>query len=359
MSRRMPIAPMTLPSRSRRLLALSVVGMTSPLALRGFRRTLRVTPRSTTYRRAATNSCVAWGEMNRDSDCSISSSGRNLSSSEHASLTWRIFPSRSDTNTGSGAFLIRLSAYARALSNSRMSRRMPMAPITFPFGPRRAEALRVVGMPSPPALPGFRGAFRVTARSTTAPSAAEGRGIEARGDDLAARTARVQDDIPHHTALHYFPQCRPEFASFLATDEARQGLLQHLILTEPEQLGNRVVRLQNLAFKIGDENWIRGVGDDDVGIQRAARFDAGPAAELDPARVRREFRWSGHLGTSLRTATCGDFKGLPLRVRCIPRVGHWSTTLVDRSVKQSLDALIDEEEGEGQISATAPAPVTS
>src|SRR5438093_848895 len=167
MSRRMPIAPITRPSRSRRLLALRVVGMTSPLALRGFRRTLRVTPRSTTSRRATTNSCVSWGEMNRDSDCSISSSGRNPSSSEQASLTWRILPSRSETNTGSGAFLIRLSAYARALSSSRMSRRMPIAPIALPSASRRALALRVVGMTSPVALRGFRRASRVTPRSTT------------------------------------------------------------------------------------------------------------------------------------------------------------------------------------------------
>src|SRR5213594_2546634 len=166
-SRRMPIAPITRPSRSRRLLALRVVGMTSPLALRGFRRTLRVTPRSTTSRRAATNSWVSWGEMNRDSDCSISSSGRNPSSSEQASLTWRILPSRSETNTGSGAFLIRLSAYARALSSSRMSRRMPIAPIALPSASRRALALRVVGMTSPVALRGFRRASRVTPRSTT------------------------------------------------------------------------------------------------------------------------------------------------------------------------------------------------
>src|SRR5206468_6720320 len=65
----------------------------------------------------------------------------------------------------------------------------------------------------------------------------EGGGVEARRDDLAARTARVQDDVPHDTSLDHFPQRRPEFPSFLRTDEARQGLLQYFILTEPEQLG--------------------------------------------------------------------------------------------------------------------------
>ena len=84
--------------------------MTSPDGVRGLSRALRVTPLATTSRRAAVNSRVSSGLMNRDSDCSITSSGRNPSSWTTASLAWRILPSRSETNTGSGAFLIRLSA---------------------------------------------------------------------------------------------------------------------------------------------------------------------------------------------------------------------------------------------------------
>ena len=64
MSRRMPMAPMTLPSGSRRADALSVVGITSPLALRGLSRAFRVTPRSTTSRSAAVNPRVSSGLMN-------------------------------------------------------------------------------------------------------------------------------------------------------------------------------------------------------------------------------------------------------------------------------------------------------
>ena len=48
--------------------------------------------------------------MNRDNDCSRSSSGRKPRSSETASLAWRILPSRSDTNTGSGALAMMMSA---------------------------------------------------------------------------------------------------------------------------------------------------------------------------------------------------------------------------------------------------------
>src|SRR5438093_645932 len=172
MSRKMPMAPITLPSGSRSAEALRIVGITSPLALRGLSRALRVTPRSTTSRSAAVNSRVSAELMNRESDCSRSSSWRNPSNWETASLACRIFPSRSDTNTGSGAFLIKLSAYARALSSSRMSRRMPMTPIARPSGSRKAEAFKLVGMTSPLALRGFRTTLRMTPRSTTSRRAA-------------------------------------------------------------------------------------------------------------------------------------------------------------------------------------------
>src|SRR6478609_1726880 len=48
--------------------------------------------------------------MKRESDCSTTSSLRNPRSSETASFAWRIFPSRSETNTGSGAFAMMMSA---------------------------------------------------------------------------------------------------------------------------------------------------------------------------------------------------------------------------------------------------------
>src|SRR2546426_509918 len=110
MSRRMPMAPITLPSGSRSAEALRVVGIPSPLALRGLSRALRVTPRATTSRSAAVNCRVSSGLMKRERDCSKSSSGRKPRSADTASLACKIFPSRSETNTGSGAFLIRLSA---------------------------------------------------------------------------------------------------------------------------------------------------------------------------------------------------------------------------------------------------------
>src|SRR3989475_6489225 len=76
-------------------------------------------------------------------------------------------------------------------------------------------------------------------------------------------------------------------------DEARERLLEHLILAKPEQLGNRIVRLQDLAFEVGDEHGVRGVGDDDVGIQRTVRFEV-PAVTFDRGRLRTEFLPSSH-----------------------------------------------------------------
>ncbi len=84
--------------------------MTSPRALRGFRTTFRVTPRSTTSRSAAVNSRVSSGLMKRESDCSSTSSWRNPRSWDTASLARKILPSRSETNTGSGALAMMMSA---------------------------------------------------------------------------------------------------------------------------------------------------------------------------------------------------------------------------------------------------------
>src|SRR5438128_1571336 len=110
MSLSTPMAPITAPSASRSAEALRLVGITSPVAARGLRRALRVTPRSTTSRRAAVNSRVSSSLMKRESDCSTTSSRRKPSNWETASLASRIFPSRSETNTGSGAFLMMMSA---------------------------------------------------------------------------------------------------------------------------------------------------------------------------------------------------------------------------------------------------------
>ncbi len=121
MSRSTPIAPITFPSASRSAEAFSVVGITSPEALRGLRTAFRVTPRSTTSRKAAVNSRVSSALMKRESDCSTTSSWRKPSSCETASFAWRILPSRSETNTGSGAFLMMMSATRTSPAGARFA----------------------------------------------------------------------------------------------------------------------------------------------------------------------------------------------------------------------------------------------
>src|SRR5439155_944090 len=109
---------------------------------------------------------------------------------------------------------------------------------------------------------------------------AQGGGVQAGGDDFATRTARVQDNVPHDTAFDHFAQCSRELPRFFGADEARQRLLEHLVLAKPEQLRNRVVGLQDFAFEVRDEDGVGGVGDDDVRIEGAVPLCA-PIGALD------------------------------------------------------------------------------
>src|SRR5579871_6471595 len=122
-----------------------------------------------------------------------------------------------------------ISAASRALSNSRMSRRMPIAPITRPSVSRKAEAFSVVEMVSPLALRGLRRALRVTPFSTTS--------------RRAAVNSRVSSGLIK-----------------------RQRLLHHLIAAEAQQLRNGIVGLQDLALQVGDKHRIGRVLDEAFGI---------------------------------------------------------------------------------------------
>src|SRR5256714_7891920 len=61
-----------------------------------------------------------------------------------------------------------------------------------------------------------------------------------------------------------------ELFRLLGTDEARERLLDDLVLAEAEQLGHGVVGLEDLALEVGDEHRVRRVRDDDVGDERSA-----------------------------------------------------------------------------------------
>src|SRR6266516_3782921 len=57
----------------------------------------------------------------------------------------------------------------------------------------------------------------------------------------------------------------------ITSPEALQRLLDDLVLAEAEQLGDRVVGLEDLPLQVGDEHRVGRVRDDDVGDESAAR----------------------------------------------------------------------------------------
>jgi hypothetical protein len=86
-----------------------------------------------------------------------------------------------------------------------------------------------------------------------------------------------------------------ELAGLLGADEARQGLLDDLVPTEAEQLGDGVVRLQDLALQVGDEHRVGGIRDDDVRVERAA--DGGAVCGTGLCLLRRRSQnLPGHAG---------------------------------------------------------------
>ena len=90
---------------------------------------------------------------------------------ETASFASRIFPSRSETNTGSGASSISLCcARARVVELAHVSKD-PDGADHLAVGVAQRQAFRLVGITSQ-ALRGFSTASRVTPRSTTSRSAA-------------------------------------------------------------------------------------------------------------------------------------------------------------------------------------------
>src|SRR5438128_3262737 len=113
-------------------------------------------------------------------------------------------------------------------------------------------------------------------------------------------------------------RCR-ELAQLFRADELRQRLLEQLVWAEAEQLGHRVISLQNLALEVRHENRIGGIRDDDLGVERAAglalvtivtRFCGRPERAghrcHPPGCVMGPCRGCGHakpVGNPMRTCT--------------------------------------------------------
>src|SRR2546427_614938 len=118
---------------------------------------------------------------------------------------------------------------------------------------------------------------------------AQGGGVEGGGDDLSAGTPGVEPGIAGDAALDHLAEGGGELPGLLGADEPRERLLEHLVLAEAEELGDGVVGLEDLALEVGDEDRVRGVGADDVGIQRPAPFGA-PAVTLYHVRMLNVLR---------------------------------------------------------------------
>jgi hypothetical protein len=92
------------------------------------------------------------------------------------------------------------------------------------------------------------------------------RGVEHRRNDLRRGAPGVEAHVARHAALDDLPQGRDELARFLRTEKAGQGLLDDLILTKAQQVGHGVIGLEDFALKVGDENRIRRVPDQALGV---------------------------------------------------------------------------------------------
>src|SRR5205807_101354 len=95
---------------------------------------------------------------------------------------------------------------------------------------------------------------------------AEGGGVEGGGDDLAAGAAGVEAGVAGDPALDDLAEGGGELARFLGADEAGERLLEQLVRTEAQEGRDRVVSLQDLPFEVGDEDGVRGVLDEALGI---------------------------------------------------------------------------------------------
>src|SRR6266850_1129752 len=95
---------------------------------------------------------------------------------------------------------------------------------------------------------------------------AQGGGVEGGGDDLAAGAAGVEARVARDTPRHDLPERRRELPGLLGADEARERLLDQLVRAEAEEREDGIVGLENLALEVGDEDRVRGVLDQALGV---------------------------------------------------------------------------------------------
>src|SRR4030095_14848935 len=75
-------------------------------------------------------------------------------------------------------------------------------------------------------------------------------------------------NVASYPALHHLTECGGELTSLFGANEARKGLLENFILSEPPQMRDGVVRLQDFPLEVGDEDRVRRICDDDIGGEK-------------------------------------------------------------------------------------------
>ena len=82
----------------------------------------------------------------------------------------------------------------------------------------------------------------------------------------------IEADVARDAVLDDLAKGDHQLARLVQADEAGERLLQDLVLAEPQEFGDRLVREKDLALEVGNEDGIRGVGDDQVGVQMVHRL---------------------------------------------------------------------------------------
>src|SRR5213593_4068100 len=186
---------------------------------------------------------------------------------------------------------------------------------------------------------------------------AQSRGVERRGDDFPAGAAGVEARIPRHAALHDLAQRGGELPCLLRADEARERLLEHLVLAEAEELRDRVVGLEDLALEVRDEHRVRGVLDQALRVGASLVQLAHVAQDPDRAdhlavgvaqgggvQARRDDLPAGAAGVEARVARHTPLHHLAQRggeLPCLLRADEARERLLEHLVLAEAEELRD------------------
>ena len=102
----------------------------------------------------------------------------------------------------------------------------------------------------------------------------------------------MEADVAGDAALDDLAEGAHQLARLVQADEAGQRLLQHFVLAEPQELGDRLVGDEDLALEVGNEHRVRSIGDDEVCVETIHRENLfrRTFGRTDPASTARPTR---------------------------------------------------------------------